>query len=262
MKITTLVENVSETDLKAVHGLSLLVETNAHTLLFDLGPDKTLFENCQKRGIDLGAVDTAIISHGHDDHGGALKQFLSINNHAKVYVQRQAFDPHYFKMGPAKKFIGLDVSLKNHPQVVLTDGAFTIDDELSLFTVKDKSTCYPTTNDVLHAADGPDNFLHEQNLLIQGDKPVLISGCSHTGIANIMRTAPQTPAVCIGGFHLINPVTKQPVEDALLEELACELSTYDTTFYTCHCTGEYAFEFLKERVPDLHYLSCGQNLTL
>lgn len=45
--------------------------------MFDLGPDKTLFENAVKRNIDISKVDTVIISHGHIDHGGALKVFGS-----------------------------------------------------------------------------------------------------------------------------------------------------------------------------------------
>lgn len=75
MKITALVENVSTSDLKAKHGLSLYVETKKHNLLFDLGPDQTLFKNAKKRNIDLKKVDSVIISHGHVDHGGAMKNF-------------------------------------------------------------------------------------------------------------------------------------------------------------------------------------------
>lgn len=75
MKITALVENQSNCELKAVHGLSLYIETAKHKLLFDLGPDDTLFENAEKRGIDLGRVDTVVISHGHSDHGGPLGSF-------------------------------------------------------------------------------------------------------------------------------------------------------------------------------------------
>ena len=72
MKITALVENQSNCDLKPTHGLSLYIETKKHKLLFDLGPDRILFENARKKGIRLEEVDTAVISHGHMDHGGAL----------------------------------------------------------------------------------------------------------------------------------------------------------------------------------------------
>ena len=82
MKITALVENTSDCGLKAVHGLSFYIETRLHRLLFDLGPDGTLFHNAARLGIDLAAVDTVVLSHGHYDHGGALKRFLALNSSA------------------------------------------------------------------------------------------------------------------------------------------------------------------------------------
>ena len=82
MKITALVENTAKEKLKAKHGLSLYIETKKHKILFDLGPDDTLFENARVCGIDLSKVDIVIISHGHMDHGGALSKFLAINKEA------------------------------------------------------------------------------------------------------------------------------------------------------------------------------------
>lgn len=75
MIITSLVENTSHSEMKAKHGLSLYIETKRHKILFDLGPNRTLFDNAAKRNIDLSPIDTVIISHGHMDHGGALAQF-------------------------------------------------------------------------------------------------------------------------------------------------------------------------------------------
>ena len=84
MRITALVENKSDCELTPVHGLALYIETEKHRLLFDLGPDDTLLKNAEKRGIDLGQVDAAVISHGHFDHGGALAAFLEVNRTAKI----------------------------------------------------------------------------------------------------------------------------------------------------------------------------------
>lgn len=98
MRITSLVENISNTDLRAKHGLALYIETKQHKILFDLGPDHTLFDNAKRRNIDLSEIDTVIISHGHMDHGGALAQFLNVNSTAKIYIQRSAFYPHYNKV--------------------------------------------------------------------------------------------------------------------------------------------------------------------
>ena len=91
MKIISLVENRTKSDCKAKHGLSLYIETKTHKILFDLGSDDTLFDNAVRRNIDLSKVDTVIISHGHFDHGGALKKFLEVNSFAKIYVQKGSF---------------------------------------------------------------------------------------------------------------------------------------------------------------------------
>lgn len=260
MKITALVENDTNCELKAKHGLSLYIETERHKILFDLGPDNTLFENAQKRNIDLSKVDTVIISHGHVDHGGALKHFLQINSQAKIYIQRKAFQTHYSKLLFLKIGVGLDCRLKTHPQVILLDGDYQIDEELSVFTVSQTNKCYSPANDVLYEKNEKDSFIHEQNLIIREHKTALIMGCGHTGIVNILDKAKKyAPKICVGGYHLYNPITKKTVSSSLLNEIAHELQNYQAIqFYTCHCTGKEAFQFLVQKLPDLFYLSCGE----
>lgn len=264
MKITALVENKSNCDLAPVHGLALYIETGNHKLLFDLGPDDTLLQNAKKRGIDLEQVDTVIISHGHYDHGGALAAFLEVNHSAKIFIQRRAFEKHFSKpLGFVKVPIGLDRKLMEHPQVVLLDGERRIDGELLLFTVAETAKCHSTANDTLYDEAGPDIFSHEQNLMIFGEKNVLIMGCGHCGVVNILERAREYgPSVCVGGYHLIVPVTKKSVPQEILEGIAGELKRYDMDFYTCHCTGEEAYQFLSERVPRMRYLSCGEEIVI
>lgn len=266
MKITALVENIAQPPLQGVHGLSLYIETADHKILFDLGTRGALLPNAQALGIDLTAVDTVIISHGHYDHGGDLPLFLKQNHTAKVYLQKTAFDPHYVK--PAliadRRYIGLDVNLKHHPQIILVDGDLVIDDELTLFRADTTQKLRSSANDTLYDEEGMDRFTHEQSLILQeGGHTALIMGCGHSGIANILDKAVQYhPEICIGGYHLYNPTLKLTVPDELLDAIAQEMGQYPIHFYTCHCTGEYAFDYLKERLPQMDYLSCGTVLTL
>lgn len=266
MRIVSLVENTTNSELTAKHGLSLYIETRRHRILFDLGPDNTLFENAAKRGIDISTVDTVVISHGHADHGGALKKFLEINSQAAVYVQREAFEPHYSKVWFCKVPIGLDRSLMSHRQLVLLEGDCTIDDELRLFTVKSRSDrFYSPANRVLYDERGQDAFGHEQNLIIAENKMVLIMGCGHSGVVNIMDVAAKyRPSLCVGGFHLFNPVTRKSVPESLLDDIAAELrgKYADTLFYTCHCTGKPAFDYLARHMDNMHYIACGDTLEI
>lgn len=260
MKIISLVENRTEQGMQTAHGLSLYVETEKHKLLFDVGPDHTIFENAEKKGIDLGLVDLVVISHGHWDHGGALGEFLEKNHKAQVLIQKKAFEKHYSKALTSLKFIGLDPHLADHPQVALLEGDYQIDEELELFCVADRSRFHSRANDVLYGEQGQDDFLHEQNLMIFGKKNVLLMGCGHTGVVNIMeRARGYKPDVCIGGFHLCIPSTGETVSAQVLDGIAGELLNYGARYYTCHCTGEKAFGYLKEKM-EIHYLSCGEEL--
>lgn len=262
MKITVLVENQPRKGFCGAHGLSLYIETAQHKILFDVGPDETVFENAEKKGISVEEADTVVISHGHADHGGALGEFLKKNQRAAVYIQRTAFEDHYSKSLNRTRNIGLDKNLMCHRQVVILDGDYRIDGELQLFTVQDRSKFYSAANDVLYKADGRDDFAHEQNLMILGEKPVLIMGCGHCGVVNILDCAREySPEVCIGGFHLCVPATGKMIPEKVLDGIAENLSKRNLSYYTCHCTGEQAFAYLSERM-NISYFHCGDTIEI
>lgn len=130
MKITTLLENTSaRPELSAEHGLSLYIETAEHRILFDMGQTALFSHNASVLGIDLAAVDIAILSHGHYDHGGGLTRFLTLNRTAPIYVNRHAFEPHY---NGTEKYIGLDTALAHHRQLVFIDDTTVLADGITL----------------------------------------------------------------------------------------------------------------------------------
>jgi 7,8-dihydropterin-6-yl-methyl-4-(beta-D-ribofuranosyl)aminobenzene 5'-phosphate synthase len=100
----------------------------------------------------------------------------------------------------------------------------------------------------------PDDFLHEQYLeIIEGDKRILFSGCSHRGILNIIEYF--KPDVFFGGFHL----NSLGYESDELRYVSEKLSMYNTVFYTCHCTGIESYSFLKTKLKaNLNYLNSGK----
>jgi 7,8-dihydropterin-6-yl-methyl-4-(beta-D-ribofuranosyl)aminobenzene 5'-phosphate synthase len=271
MKIITLVENTSDNaDLKKQHGLSVYIETPQHKILFDLGSDDTFLYNAQKLGINLKAVDTVIISHGHKDHGGGLSGFLKMNDIAKIYVHQQAFEPYYIKVLFTKIPVGLSPDLLKSERFIPLNGNIHIDDELFVFSdvdgysnSKSNRALFKKISDVFVN----DDFAHEQNLIVTAeDKVGLFTGCSHRGIKNIYSTAqkhqPNIRAV-FGGFHLYNPVTKVNEPKEVTQHLADWLSVQDTSFYTGHCTGRKAFACMKNITGEkLQYLSTGTIIDL
>ena len=85
IKITTLVENyVKGRGVKAEHGLSMLFEAGEHLLLFDTGASNLFIENAKALGYRIEDVDYLILSHGHSDHTGGLRDFLE--NHKTITV--------------------------------------------------------------------------------------------------------------------------------------------------------------------------------
>lgn len=78
MLIKVLIENTAiSKDFGCEHGLSLYIETGDRKILFDVGASELFLENAKKLGVDVSDVDYLVISHGHYDHGGGLRAFLT-----------------------------------------------------------------------------------------------------------------------------------------------------------------------------------------
>ena len=260
MKITVLAENTAENqNIEAEHGLSLYIEASDKKILFDMGQTGLFAKNAEKLGIDLSCVDFAVLSHGHYDHGGGLSLFLSgaINITSKVYINKHAFEPHY---NGTQKYIGLDVSLSENSRIVYTDTELSICNGITLYPAADNITGIFSSAGLTYKKDSvhyDEDFCHEQYLMIEENgKRVLFSGCSHRGITNIVQQF--QPDILIGGFHL----SKLPFFGSELSFYAEFLSRFPTGYYTCHCTGIKQFEYLKNRIENLSYLHCGDQIII
>lgn len=270
MKITALIENTAkDNNLITMHGLSLYVQTSKHKILIDIGDGDKFLQNSLKLGVEISGVDIAIITHGHNDHGGGLKYFLDNNKKAKVYIQRTAFND-YFVKADKENYIGLDKSLINDPRIILLDGDYKISDEIFLVTRPQTTELMPGLNSMLYQKSGGllenDKFLHEQSVFVADNKNLLVGGCAHSGIINIINnTVNKTKKqidYCISGFHLFNPALNFTDFD-VIESLSKKLLSTGINFYTCHCTGVAAYEKLKQLMGKyIEYLYTGKTVTL
>lgn len=258
MRIVTLVENTAcREDLTAEHGLSLYIETGAHKLLFDAGQSSAFGNNAKKLGIDLSNVDMAVLSHGHYDHGGGLIRFLEENGTAPVWMNPHAFEGHY---NASNKDIGLDPALRESSRIRFARDGQKIGKGLILYSAIDCPHGIRPFGLTVREGERlvPEDFRHEQYLLIEeAGKRILISGCSHRGILNILQWF--RPDVLVGGFHFM----KMDPDGQDLEAAAAQLKRYDTVYYTGHCTGQAQFERLKEYMgAQLHSLYTGMDIIL
>ena len=263
MIIRVLMENSTACDqLACEHGLSLHIEQGGMSLLFDAGQSDAFAANAAKMGVDLSAVDFAVLSHGHYDHSGGLARFLQLNDHAPVYVHHRAFEPHF---NASNQYIGVDPSLQGHPRIVTTQDEHALPGGAQLCTCNALVRGCPASARGMSVDVGgtriQDSFAHEQYLILEEHgRRVVISGCSHKGILDIVRWL--RPDVLIGGFHFMK-LDPQGGDAPLLRAAAKELLASGCTFYTGHCTGEAPFAFLKDIMGDrLHAIHTGTTIEI
>lgn len=255
MRIVNLVENTPGVPgCEYEHGLSFYIETKKHRLLVDSGATDIFLRNAGILGIDLRTVDTVILSHGHYDHAGGILAFSRVNPNARIYLKESAGGDYYHLKKEGEKYIGIDKEILKLKQCIFVRGDLEIDDELFLYTDVSGSR-YPAEGNLLlkkKEAEGfvQDTFDHEQYLVVtQEGKRILLSGCAHNGILNILDKYKEIfrsdPDIVISGFHLMKEGEYSKEERMTVQRIAQELSKMDTVFYTGHCTGEKACDIMK-----------------
>ncbi|HHX78297.1 MAG TPA: MBL fold metallo-hydrolase [Acholeplasmataceae bacterium] len=274
MIIKCLTDNIAyKESFLSEHGLSIYFEVNNKKILFDTGATDVFIKNSKQLKVELKDVDFLIISHGHYDHGGGLEEFLNINSKAKIYIQKTAFNDFYsLQEDNTTRYIGLDKSFLNNERFILIDNEFEINNFLTIFSKVSEKVLFPSGNKHLlvyknHQLE-QDGFTHEQYLIVkEKDKVVLVTGCSHKGIINIINECKKTYKLeidyVIGGFHLFSHSKSISEEESIIKEYSSILLENDIIYYTCHCTGEEAYKLLKKNMgKKINYLSSGMDIKL
>lgn len=264
-------ENTIGNDLcSSEHGLSLLVETKDANILVDTGASDLFLENAKNLDIDLKKVETVFLSHGHYDHGGGILEFCEINPTAEIVMQKSALGDYWHKSERVEKYIGLDARIRELDNLVWVEGDFSYK-SIYVFTLntanQKKLKCWPEGNLVLkEKIDGKyvqDAFGHEQYIVVkEHGKSVLISGCAHNGILNILeeyqRRFCSNPDVIISGFHMRKKTGYSERDFEVIRETAKILRNTEILCYTGHCTGEEPYRIMKEIMGEqLQYIHCG-----
>ena len=258
----------------AVHGLSCLVtvqrEGKSRSVLFDTGPEDYAFErNAGRLAVDLGAVESIVLSHGHWDHAGAMLLALGMIRsrngggtvpcyvHPGMFVTRGVRRPDgtVSRMDDVPSVtelrdFGADVRMSTEPQYVL-DGLFYVSGEIPRVSGFERG--FP--GQVKRTADGwePDELLIDERWLavnVAGKGLVVLSACSHAGIVNVCRharaTFPDVPIHAVmGGFHLSGQ------NEAIIPQTVAALGQFDIkTIAAGHCTGWRAMTALANAFPE------------
>ena len=222
MKITVLVENNTRIDnyLLAEPALSLLIELEGRKILFDTGYSDVFLKNARTLGIDLTDITDIVLSHGHDDHTGGLR-YIKPNKAVKLTAHPAIFDE---KVDPYGIAYGCPVSneyLENKFNLNLTNGIYNLTSELIFLGEIENNK----------SDDIDDSAL----VYVMQDKLFIITGCSHSGIINIINYAKKVTGInqiygVLGGLHLLN------VSDDILRELGEYFRSENIEYLApCHC---------------------------
>ncbi len=258
--------------LVAGGGLSFLVrisigEENS-TILFDTAESATpMSNNVEFLGLDLNEIDSIVLSHGHDDHfGGLLWSLRTIKKQGvPVYVHPQM--PHlkgYRVKSETGEKIRQDRAFPSTQEienaggtlvseekpVLLANGMLLRTGEIPRQTEQEKA------NHLL-LIDGKwveDPYILEDVSLVanvNGKGIVVIVGCGHAGIINIVREAMRLTGedrvhAIIGGFHMARSDKAHSQTIQLLQE------TNPKLLVPCHCTGWRARHAMSNQMPDAY----------
>ena len=228
VKITVIYDNNPTTmDLQTDWGFACLIEIDKNKILFDTGDNGIiLMKNMEKLGIDPKSMDVVILSHFHHDHTGGLEDFLKANSNVKVYY--------------LKSFPGDIVNVIKH------SGAEAVPVSEFMEILPDVFTLGEIQGDI-----------PEQSLAVRSPEGiVIITGCAHPGIINILQRAKSEFAdeliyLVIGGFHL-HRLNEDEISEVIQKMFDMKILSVAPT----HCSGTTARHMFKEKF-DADYVEVG-----
>lgn len=265
MKLTILVDNnvLQSKNFFGEHGLSFYIEDEGKKILFDMGYSDAFLKNAQKMGIDLLDLDYIVLSHGHYDHTWGMSYYLpfyvsAIKQGRAVKKLTIVTHPDTFnaKFHDETGSIGCMVSreiLEKSFDIKLTKGPFKITKNVTFLGEIPRGNDFeakePLAKTIKNNKVEDDYICEDSALVYKNDEGlVLITGCSHSGICNIIEHA---KLICnsskfvdvIGGFHLV-----KSSEERLLKTAEYLLKLDIKNFHPCHCTDFDAKIFLSKNL--------------
>jgi 7,8-dihydropterin-6-yl-methyl-4-(beta-D-ribofuranosyl)aminobenzene 5'-phosphate synthase len=273
---------LSRPALRAEHGLSFLVSVvdggRRDTLLFDTGvsPDGVP-HNLDVLGLDLSAVRTIVLSHGHTDHSrgldglfGRLGRRLPILFHPDALLQRRVLFPDGRELDlPPPRLSDLR---REGFELVEERGPSFIFERRVLITGQVGRTTDFEQGFAIHQARRkgdwqPDPWIYDDQALalhVQGKGLVVITGCGHAGVINVLRDVQAKTGVAdiyavAGGFHLTGALF-EPIIPRTVDELT---ALAPRVVVPTHCSGWRAVHRVAQALPEAYvFPSVGTTVCL
>ncbi len=254
VRITILVDNQVGPGLVSEHGFAAWIEVDGRHLLFDTGQGAALLPNAAKLGIDLGATDVLLLSHGHYDHCGGVPLVVRRSPSTDVYCHPALTTPRYSIHNGVARSIAVpepaNAAIERFPHGVhWTEQAREIQPGVGVTGFIPRTTQYENTGGPFFLdphGHQPDLIPDDLGLWIRTNKGlVVVVGCGHSGLINTLNHALRVSGATrlhavIGGFHL-----NQASEARLVHTVAALQAFEPDLVMPCHCTGEAAVTRLR-----------------
>jgi 7,8-dihydropterin-6-yl-methyl-4-(beta-D-ribofuranosyl)aminobenzene 5'-phosphate synthase len=249
LRITSLNENTAGmgTGILAEWGLSILIEAENKKVLLDTGASIAAVHNADSLGIDPGSIDRIVLSHGHYDHTGGLREMLSrmrkeieVIAHPDIWqakYHRRKDDPERYIGIPFQRkeleSLGARFNLSAKP-VYITNNIITTG-EVPMVT--EYESIDPGLFIKQDSEFQADQVLDDQAVIIKTEQGlVIILGCAHRGMINTIYHAQKITGISeiqavIGGSHLISAS-----QECLWQSIAALKDLGVQKLGLCHCT--------------------------
>ncbi len=277
MKLTVLVDNNTLIDryFLAEPGVSYFIEDGDSHVLFDVGYSDVFIKNAHKMAhVDLLDVDALVLSHSHLDHTWGLVPLIALYTEAIIegmYHKRPTLVAHPSTfvtrtLGDLGE-IGSIVSqrkLARHFDLRLSRDPVWLTERLVFLAEIERRTEFEARcaigQVVMDGAQRADYVMEDSALAYKSSRGlVIITGCSHAGICNIVAHAQDVcgddrVADIVGGFHLLDPS-----EEQLQGTLTYMEALQPARVHACHCT-DLNSKIALSRVVDLKEVGVGLTL--
>ncbi len=260
--------------LLAEHGLSFLFEiegdSEKHLIMMDFGLSNIAVpNNIDALEMDLNNVETFIISHGHHDHVGSVKEVLtSIPQPKEVIIHPAAFRAERMYILPDGTHVPSPSLQRTRlesigwPIVEITSPKILANGYMATITTIPRVTDFEKGMPNAFFKEGneffKDDILDDQGIVVNvKDKGlVIVTGCGHSGIINTILYAQEITGVkeifaVIGGFHLSGSVFEPIIAPTIAEMKKFSPAVLAPT----HCTGWKAMVAFEREFPDAFILN-------